>query len=65
MNFLFKKFLNNKSQYLKKMEQNSNVTIQNLVDMAHKLRLHSIEMTDASASGYLFSKPVTLPPAHR
>ena len=33
------------------MEQNTNVTIQSLSDMAHKLRLHSIDMTDASASG--------------
>jgi len=27
-------------------------TIQQLSDMAHKLRIHSIDMTDASASGY-------------
>ncbi len=33
------------------MEQSHNDTIQNLSDMAHKLRIHSINMTDASASG--------------
>jgi hypothetical protein len=33
------------------MEQSQNDTIQNLSDMAHKLRIHSINMTDASASG--------------
>jgi hypothetical protein len=36
-----------------KMEKTiSTERIQNLQDMAHKLRIHSIEMTDASQSGY-------------
>ena len=29
----------------------SEETLQNLSDMAHKLRIHSIDMTDASGSG--------------
>ena len=34
-----------------KMSKPTKETIQNLSDMAHKLRLHAIEMTDLSKSG--------------
>jgi hypothetical protein len=40
--------------FIHKMEKSTKVseqTIHDLSDMAHKLRIHSIEMTDASASG--------------
>jgi hypothetical protein len=36
---------------MEKSSQVSEQTLQNLSDMAHKLRIHSIDMTDASASG--------------
>jgi hypothetical protein len=38
-------------QKMEKSSQVSEQTLQNLSDMAHKLRIHSIDMTDASASG--------------
>ena len=40
--------------FIHKMEKSSIIseqTIHDLSDMAHKLRIHSIDMTDASASG--------------
>jgi hypothetical protein len=40
--------------FIHKMEKSSitsEQTIHDLSDMAHKLRIHSIDMTDASASG--------------
>lgn len=33
------------------MESLNEERVQNLQDMAHKLRIHAIEMTDLSASG--------------
>ena len=46
-----KKFNIKLFQKMEKSSQVSEQILQNLSDMAHKLRIHSIDMTDASASG--------------
>jgi hypothetical protein len=42
-------------KYLKMEKSHDEKRIQDLQDMAHKLRIHSIETTDTSGSGYIYN----------
>lgn len=56
---MFKKslnLLNLKPIFERKMSSVDSQTIQVLSDIAHRLRIHSIEATSASNSGYNFTK---------